>query len=77
MPAEQNMDDRESRIRMLAVSKGYQLRRADQSENWHLIDPAIDSKAYAFAFTKPHTFTLGEIEEILHSRPGCAEEPQT
>ena len=70
MPREQNTDDEESRVRTLAGSKGYQLRRADQSKgNWHLIDPTIDGKAYAFSFTKPHTFTLVEIEEILNSRP--------
>lgn len=70
MSDKQNMDDKESRVRKLAVSKGYQLRRADQSEgHWHLIDPAIDGKAYAFSFTKPHTFTLDEIEQLLNQRP--------
>lgn len=60
----------EERVRALALRKGYQLRRADHSpEMWHLVDPDIDGKVYAFSFTKPHSFKLEEIEQMLQSRP--------
>ena len=63
-------DDYADRVRTLAERKGYQLRRADGVDGmWHLIDPRIDGKAYAFSFTKPHTFTLSEIEALLAKRP--------
>ncbi len=60
-------------MRSMAERKGYQLRRADGADGmWHLVDPRIDGKAYAFSFTKPHTFTLDEIEELLAQRPDLA-----
>ena len=72
MARKQYSDDRISTVRELAASKGYQLRRADEAEGfWHLVDPLIDAKTYGFAFTKPHTFTLAEVEEILSKRPDC------
>lgn len=59
----------EARVRRLAESKGYQLRRADQSPGlWHLVDPKIDGKLYAFSFTHPKSYTLEQIEKLL-SRP--------
>ena len=67
MPADQGLHDQETRVRQLADSKGLQLRRADHADGlWHLIDPSIDGKLYAFAFTKPHTYSLGEIEDMLN-----------
>ena len=62
-------NDLEARVRGLAGGLGYQLRRADHVDGaWHLIDPAIDGKIYAFSFTRPRTFSLEEIEEILLKR---------
>ena len=62
-------DDLEERVRGLAGGLGYQLRRADHADNaWHLVDPAIDGKIYAFSFTRPRTFSLEEIEELLLKR---------
>ena len=59
----------EARVRGLAGGLGYQLRRADHAEGaWHLVDPAIDGKIYSFSFTRPRTFTLEEIEELLLKR---------
>lgn len=67
---DQDAADIEARVRALAARKGYQLRHADGNrELWHLVDPKIDGKTYAFSFTKPHSFTLAEIEQILNKRP--------
>lgn len=67
--------DHEARVRSLAERKGYQLRRADGADGmWHLVDPRIDGKAYAFSFTKPHTFSLAEIEALLAQRPDGTEQ---
>ncbi|MGI9426405.1 MAG: hypothetical protein ACR2PA_24720 [Hyphomicrobiaceae bacterium] len=61
--------DLEARVRGLAGGLGYQLRRADHTDGaWHLVDPAIDGKIYAFSFTRPRTFSLREIEEMLLKR---------
>lgn len=69
MPTEDSGKTREDRIRALAEREGYQLRRADGvSDKWHLVDPKIDGKAYAFSFTHPHSFTLEQIEDLLNKR---------
>lgn len=69
MSVEDDNNTRENRIRALAEREGYQLRRADGvSDMWHLVDPRIDGKAYAFSFTHPHSFTLQQIEDLLHKR---------
>jgi len=71
MTSDPGANDLEARVRSLAESSGLQLRRADHSQGlWHLVDPAIDGKVYAFSFTKPHTFTLAEIEKLLNKRMG-------
>ncbi len=63
----------EDRVRAAAEALGYQLRRADhQADAWHLVDPNIDGKLYAFAFTRPHTFSLSEIEDLLKRRAAAA-----
>ena len=70
MPDNQDITPQEARVRALAEQKGYQLRHADGTPGlWHLVDPKIDGKAYAFSFTHPHSFTLDEIEAILNKRP--------
>lgn len=67
---DRNAAETEARVRALAEKKGYQLRHADgKKELWHLVDPRIDGKTYAFSFTNPHSFTLEEIERILNERP--------
>ena len=67
---ERDVSEQEQRVRALAERKGYQLRHADGVAGlWHLVDPRIDGKAYAFSFTKPHSFTLEEIEAMLLKRP--------
>ena len=69
MSVEDDNNTRENRIRALAEREGYQLRRADgASDMWHLVDPRIDGKAYAFSFTHPHSFTLEQIEDLLNKR---------
>ena len=61
------------RVQKLAAILGLQLRRADhESGGWHIVDPAIDGKVYSFAFTKPHTFSLDEIENVLTKRAELA-----
>ena len=61
------------RVQKLAATLGLQLRRADhESGGWHIVDPAIDGKVYSFAFTKPHTFSLDEIEDVLSKRAELA-----
>jgi hypothetical protein len=70
MAMDRDAADIEARVRALAEQKGYQLRHADgNGELWHLVNPRIDGKTYAFSFTKPHSFTLEEIEQILNRRP--------
>ena len=72
MSGKQHLDDDEPRVRRLAVGKGFQLHRTDGAEGiWHLVNPLIDAKTYGFAFMKPHTFTLTEIEELMSRRPDC------
>lgn len=64
-----NPNDLEARVRGLAGGLGYQLRRADHVDGaWHLVDPNIDGKIYSFSFTRPRTFTLEQIEELLLKR---------
>ena len=56
-------------LRSIAERLGLQLRRADhRQDGWHIVDPLIDGKLYAFSFTNPHTFCLDEVEEILTRR---------
>ena len=61
------------RVQKLAATLGLQLRRADhEGGGWHIVDPTIDGKVYSFAFTKPHTFSLDEIEHVLSKRAELA-----
>lgn len=63
----------EENVRILAEQKGYQLRRADHIPGaWHLVNPAIDDKAYSFSFTHPHSFTLDQAYELLQRKPDTA-----
>lgn len=56
-------------LRSVAERLGLQLRRADHCQDgWHIVDPLIDGKLYAFSFTNPHTFRLDEVEGILTKR---------
>lgn len=64
-----NSDTRIEHLRAVAERLGLQLRRADHCQDgWHIVDPLIDGKLYAFSFTNPHTFCLDEVEEILAKR---------
>ena len=66
---------RVERLRALAANLGLLVRGADhQDEGWHIVDPTIDDKVYAFAFTKPHTFSLDDVERILLQRTAAAEQ---
>ncbi len=67
--SDQAADLKVEHVRALADNLGLQVRRADhQAGGWHIVDPAIDDKVYAFAFTTPHTFSLDEVERILSKR---------
>ena len=67
--ASRGLDDTaeaEDRVRALVEAKGLQLRRSDERPGmYHLVDPKIDGKLYAFSFTHPHSYTLSEIEALL------------
>lgn len=71
--SDQETDRRVERIRALAEELGLQVRRADHLVGgWHIVNPAIDHLAYAFSFTKPHTFNLDDVERILSQRTEAA-----
>lgn len=71
--SDQGTDLKVNHVRALAADLGLLVRSADhQAGGWHIVNPAIDDKVYAFAFTKPHTFSLDEVERILSKRVDLA-----